>query len=122
MVCVVLYQENKGARMKRKSFFLLLGILLSTAANGQSTFGTIVGSVKDPDGAAIIGVKITVTNEGTNIAKQMLADGSGDYEVTHLNPGLYRIAAEFPGFQRHVHEGVNLETGQVLRIDIGMTV
>ncbi len=101
----------------------LLGtLLLAPAGKAQSTFGTIVGSVKDPDGAAIVGVKITVTNEGTRIAKQTLSDGSGNYEVTHLNPGSYSIAAEFPGFQRYLHERVNLETGQILRIDIPMRV
>ena len=107
--------------MKRHCL-LILTLLLAPAAKGQSTFGTIVGSVKDPDGAAIVGVKITVTNEGTSIAKQTQSDGSGNYEVTHLNPGPYSVAAEFPGFQRHLHQQVNLETGQILRIDIPMRV
>jgi len=102
---------------------ILLGtLLLASASKGQSTFGTIVGSVKDPDGAAIVGVKITVTNQGTSIARQALSDGNGNYEVTHLNPGLYSVAAEFPGFQRHLHQQVNLETRQILRIDIPMSV
>jgi hypothetical protein len=108
--------------MKRSCLFFLVGIVLAPAASAQSTFGAILGSVKDPDGAAIVGVKISVTNEGTNIVKQTLSDGSGNYEVTHLNPGPYSIAAEFPGFQRSVHQGVNLETGQILRIDIPMRV
>ena len=39
---------------------------------GQSTTGTIVGSVTDPSGAVIPGVVITVTDLGTNITAKPL--------------------------------------------------
>src|SRR5712692_5346281 len=97
-------------------------LLAAPGLRAQTTFGTILGSVKDPDGAAMVGVKITVTNEGTNITKAALSDSSGNYEVTHLNPGPYTVTAESAGFQRYVHQHINLETEQTLRIDIQMRV
>ncbi|MBI3698672.1 MAG: carboxypeptidase regulatory-like domain-containing protein, partial [Acidobacteria bacterium] len=108
--------------MMRLTKWLLSCCLLAQALHGQTTFGTIVGSVKDPAGGVMAGVKVTVTNEGTSIAKDALTDAAGNYEVTHLNPGLYTIGAEFSGFQRHLHQHVNLETEQVMRIDIQMKV
>jgi len=101
---------------------VLLALLFTGALPAQSTFGTMLGSVKDPAGAAMVGVKITVTSQGTAIAKEASTDTGGNYEVTHLNPGLYTVAAESAGFQRHLHQAINLETGQMLRIDIQMKV
>ncbi len=97
-------------------------LIVTSGLRAQSTFGTMLGSVKDPDGAAMVGVKITITNEGTNIAKSALSDSNGNYEVTHLNPGPYTVTAESAGFQRYLHQHINLETEQTLRIDIQMRV
>lgn len=101
-----------------------LGVFLFfvSACHGQTTFGSILGVVKDPAGSIMVGVKITVTNEGTGIAKETTTDGNGSYSVTHLNPGPYSVAAEFAGFQRYLHSNVTVETGQTLRIDVQMIV
>jgi len=106
--------------MTKLATFLLL--ILVAPALPQSTFGTILGSVKDPAGAAMVGVKIVVTNEGTNIARETVTDSTGNYDVTHLNPGPYRVSAEAAGFQRYLRQQINLETNQILRIDIAMVV
>ena len=68
------------------------------------------------------GVKVVVTNEGSGVSKEVSSDAAGNHEVTHLNPGYYRITAESAGFQRFVNEHVPLETNQVLRIDLTMQV
>jgi hypothetical protein len=107
--------------MTRFALFVLLTLAVNHAW-AQSTFGTILGSVRDPAGAAMVGVKVSIQNEATGVAKETLTDAAGTYEVTHLNPGLYTVTAESPGFQRHVHQSINLETGQILRIDIQMLV
>src|SRR5262245_60324361 len=89
----------------------LFGFVFSISlAPGQSTFGTIVGTLKDPAGGVIVNAKVTVTNEGTNIAKETNSSTTGDYEVTHLNPGLYRVEIEAGGFRRHVSQQINLAT------------
>lgn len=103
-------------------FALFAALTLTVPSFAQSTFGAIRGSVKDPAGAAMVGVKVAVTNEATAAVKEALTDPSGNYEVTHLNPGPYTVAAESPGFQRYVQKSLNLETGQLLRIDIQMKV
>jgi hypothetical protein len=103
-------------------FFLAIMQLFPAVLYAQSTFGTILGVVKDPASAVMVGVKVTVTDEGTNISHVTKTAESGDYEVTHLNPGVYRVVAESPGFQRYVDQHINLETGQMLRVDVRMTV
>jgi hypothetical protein len=46
--------------MTRFAPFVLLA--LAVPALPQSTFGTILGSVRDPAGAAMVGVKVSVTS------------------------------------------------------------
>jgi hypothetical protein len=65
---------------------------------------------------------VIVSNEGTAISRQTTTDPNGSYEITHLNPGFYSITVEAPGFQKHVSQHVNLETGQVLHLDVSMKV
>jgi hypothetical protein len=100
----------------------LLILMCPSIMVAQTTFARVVGVVRDPGGGVVVGAKVAVTNTGTNISKSVLTDSSGTYEITHLNPGPYQIAAESAGFQRFVNTDLLLETGQTLRIDIGLTV
>jgi hypothetical protein len=102
-----------------------LAVLLTIqceGVHGQSTFGTIVGAVKDPAGAVITSAKVVVTNQGTNISQTVQTDGIGNYEASHLNPGIYSLSVEASGFQRVLRRDIELQTGQVLRLDVQMTV
>lgn len=101
----------------------LAGLLVAVSLlPAQSTFGTIVGSLRDPAGAAIPRARVIATNEGTSAAKETTTDESGNYDLTYLLPGPYTVTAEAAGFQRYVQRRVTLETAQILRIDIQMTV
>lgn len=89
---------------------------------GQATFGTIVGRVRDTTGGIVPAATIRITNQFTNITRSVETDESGNYEVTHLNPGTYQIAAETPGFKRFIHQDVLLEALGRVRVDIRLEV
>ena len=55
----------------------LILLLLAIAGNAQSIFGTIVGTVSDPSGAVVPGVRIRVTNAATNEQRSFVTDQSG---------------------------------------------
>lgn len=101
---------------------LLAAVWLGPRLEAQTSFGVIRGTVQDAVGANMAGVKVTVRHEGTNIAREVVSDQYGNYEVTNLNPGPYTITAELEGFQRHVHQSINLETAQTLRVNIVMQI
>ena len=69
--------------------------LLRLAA--QQYFGTIVGTVTDPSGAAVPDASVTVTNPQTAISRQVKTDDMGNYRVESLVPGTYRLKVEHPG-------------------------
>jgi hypothetical protein len=98
----------------------LSGIVLSVL--GQDAAGRIAGTVVDPSGAVIVGVKITVTNTGTGVSRETISSNEGNYQVVDLPIGMYRITAEKPGFTRLVTSDQKLLIGQTLRMDLSMTV
>jgi hypothetical protein len=65
---------------------------------GQTTNATLSGTVTDPSGAVVQGVKVTVINLGTSSHRQATTNAEGRYVVPMLPPGEYKIRAEKKGF------------------------
>ncbi len=66
---------------------------------GQSDVGNITGLIRDQTGAVVPNAKITITNEATGEEHTVQSDTSGNYTVTNLQPGSYKMTASAPGFQ-----------------------
>ena len=91
---------------------LLVGV--SGVAYAQQTT-TLRGEVTDDFGSVIPGAEITVTNNATGAEVTGSTDAAGAYELT-LDPGVYKITAETPGFETGIADDVELIAGQsVLR-------
>src|SRR5215213_1918189 len=82
----------------------------------------IVGTIYDPQHAGIPGAAVTVTNVATNVARTATTDGEGNYVVTPLDPGAYRVTAAVSGFQTTVREGVELLVGQPARVELTLAI
>ncbi len=83
---------------------------------------SIVGNVTDKSGAAMVGVEITVTNQGTNTAQRLVTDESGAYSAVNLIPGAYTVQAAKAGFRNVVFRDYTLQVSQAARLDITMDV
>ena len=57
------------------------------SVQGQSTYGSISGSVTDPSGAAISDAQVTLTNMGTAEKRTQATGADGLYSFVNLNPG-----------------------------------
>ncbi len=95
-------------------------MLVAPALLAQTSRGTILGIVRDPSGAVVPGVKLTVTNLATNISSEFLTDETGNYFVSSLIPGRYRVEAEKTGFKKTTVAQVILEVNQTVRVDLRM--
>ena len=100
----------------------LASLLFVSIGRAQSSTGEITGIVLDRSGAAIQGATIVVTNTGTGVERRFQTDASGNYTVNQLIPGSYSIRAEKQGFESFVRDGVGLQIGQRLRVDMRMQV
>src|SRR5260370_11158673 len=77
---------------------LVCGFKTSTSL-AQAVYGSIFGTVTDPQGAEVTGAKVTVTSVTKNTTEETTTNESGNYSVTHLIPDTYKIRIEAPGFK-----------------------
>ena len=73
--------------------------LIPTTAFGQAVYGSVLGTVTDPQGAAVANAKVTVTNQRKGATDTTTTNGDGNYSVTHLIPDVYTVSAESAGFK-----------------------
>ena len=79
---------------------LFCAFMLGTPrASGQAVFGSIIGTVTDPQGNAVIGAKVTVTSTTKSFTYDTTTNESGNYSVTHLIPDTYKVHIEATGFE-----------------------
>lgn len=74
-------------------------MLATPGASGQAVFGSIIGTVTDPQGNAVVGAKVTVTSVTKSFTYDTTTNESGNYSVTHLIPDTYKVHIEATGFQ-----------------------
>jgi hypothetical protein len=97
-------------------------LLLVNQSLGQIGGGSIVGSVLDSSGAAIVGAKVTATNVATNEVSTTVTNATGYYEFPILPAGRYVLEAENPGFEKAKTAEFSLNSGTRPRFDLSMVV
>jgi hypothetical protein len=109
--------------MLRTGMVVLICALMIHEARAQTDKSTIRGSVVDQSRAVVPKAEITLTDVGTNSVVRIVAsDENGNYELSDLKPGLYRLKADAAGFRSYVAEDVRLDTAQIRRVDITFQV
>ncbi len=91
--------------------------LLTTVLPAQDYRGSVLGRVTDGTGAVVPGVSITVVNEATNVPSPTRSNQEGNYLVALIEPGVYTITVESPGFKKLVRSGVTVRTSDKLTLD-----
>jgi len=79
--------------------FCFAGGFSASTSLGQAVFGSIIGTVTDPQGNAVVGAKVTVTSLTKSLTFVAATNESGNYSVTHLIPDTYKIRVEAAGFK-----------------------
>ena len=111
--------------MRDRNVSLCLALVLVVSAAEMSAQGPtaqLAGRVLDPSGAAVVGAKVTVTNQDTNVATSTVTNDLGNYALASLPPGNYRVAVEAAGFRSVAQSGVVLQVAQVARLDFTLEV
>ncbi|HTP69537.1 MAG TPA: carboxypeptidase-like regulatory domain-containing protein, partial [Dongiaceae bacterium] len=96
---------------------LFLSALCTDVLRAQSTNGSITGRVTDPSRAVIGGARVAAINAGTSFRYETASNGAGEYYLTNLPPGSYRIEIEKGGFKKLIRSDVLLHVQDALKID-----
>jgi hypothetical protein len=97
-------------------------LALSPLVRAQAPTGQITGTVTDPSGAVVSGATVTATNNATNARRQTATNEDGLFSLPALPPGNYQLQVEASGFPKQVNEGLELQVGQVARVDFALRI
>ena len=91
--------------------------LFTPQAAAQAVFGSIFGTVTDPSGAAVPGVKVVVTSATKGTSQETTTNADGNYSVTHLIPDVYNVRAEGAGFKAFEAKNIVVSADAAARVD-----
>jgi hypothetical protein len=100
----------------------LLTAALSCFGQAQVSSGDITGIVTDPSGGAIAGARITATEGGRGLTRTTQSNQAGEYRLSLLTPGQYRVRVEAPGFALKNIEGVEVRVGDTVVLPVDMVL
>ena len=77
---------------------MLFFVFLSQSSLLAQGFGTIVGTITDPAGAAIPSAKVRVSDDSTATVRETVTNDQGYFVVPSLRPSTYTVTIEASGF------------------------
>ena len=102
---------------------IVFSAFAASAANAQTLTGSITGQVADPQGAALAGVKVTVSSKALIGGSQTATtDTSGSYTFKLLPPGSYDVRFESQGFKAYSRAGVEINAAFVATVNATLDV
>ena len=110
--------------MKQMRNWLACGVALlvgSTPVLAQTFHGGLRGAVLE-SGAAVPGVTITLTNQGTNAARTTQTNNRGEYVFVNVDPGSYALRVAIQGFKTIDTKGVRIGTQQFRTLDFTLEI
>ena len=88
----------------------------------QEVTANIIGTVKDPSGAAVPGATVVATDTARGTVYSTTTNDVGAYAISRLKVGSYTLKASAPGFQTVQYPAFTLVLNQTARMDISMRV
>jgi len=100
--------------------FLFGILLLPTVVHAQTT---LAGVVRDASGGVLPGVTVEASSSALiEKVRSAVTDGSGQYRITDLSPGIYSVTYTLTGFSRVVRDGLTLSGSGAVTVDVELRV
>lgn len=119
-------RQDQNAAPKRSARYLallVLSVLLVPAATrAQVLYGSLVGNVTDPNGAAVTGAKVEIANVATGDVTSAITDDRGAYSVNDLQAGVYKVSVSRASFKTTVKADVRIEANRTVRFDTQLEI
>ena len=91
-------------------------------AQSQANTGSIEGVVSDPSGRLVAGAPVTVVNTDTNFTRKLTTDGEGRFRAVQIPLGGYKVTVTAPSFGTLIRSGMDLAVGQVISLQLTLSV
>lgn len=107
----------------RRIATLVAVLFLSSSALAQTqTNGRIAGTVKDQNGALIVGAEVITTGKATGEARKVTSDDKASYSVSFLPPGEYRLSISANGFEPKVFPDIRVSITETTTLNATLAV
>jgi hypothetical protein len=100
----------------------LLALIVTLNGRAQQITGSIVGTVKDQQGAVVPGASVKATNADTGFSRVATTANDGAYRIEYLPVGKYQVEVEMAGFQKFVQENIVLAVDQTEALNVTLDV
>src|SRR5258708_4260890 len=101
-------------------FAVLLVFLAALAAAQSASSGTVSGQVTDPQGAALVGAEIHMTDPLTSITRTSLTNDAGRFSFISVTPAVYDFLVSKPGFSTSRMSAQRVEVGLTLTLNVAL--
>ena len=120
-------QEKRGGTVKKiDAFFFFAGLLLALSMSLQPaeaqtlTSGTVIGTVTDPSGAAVLDATVVLRNKATNGQFTQNSNSAGQYTFANVAPGEYQVTVKKAGFRTADVAALTVDVAKSYTLDFKM--
>src|SRR6266850_3673562 len=93
----------------------------AAVASAQEITGSISGTVKDSNGAAVAGANVTITDSDKKVvARTVTTDDNGFFSAENLATAYYDITIEAKNFKKHIETRLKVDVGQKRALDLSL--
>jgi hypothetical protein len=111
-----------SSRLQTLLLCVVVVLTSSLSLHGQSTYGTVDGTVTDSTGAVVGSAQVTLTNVGTQEKHTQATGDAGLYTFVNVEPGNYRLDIEKSGFKHFARTNVVVQVQQETHIDATLPI
>ena len=102
---------------------VIVGVLALAAPSSGQALGTIAGVVKDASGAVLPGVTVEASSPALiEKVRTVVTDGSGQYQIVSLPPGVYAVTFSLAGFSTVKREAIEVSVNFTATVNADLRV
>ena len=114
--------SSKRVALLLAALFCFIALTPSALFSQAANTGSVAGTVVDPQGAAVAGATVTLTDTTTNIPRTAITNENGRYIFVDVPPGKYNVAVNKTGFRIAKVSGQVVQVGLALTLNITMEI
>jgi Carboxypeptidase regulatory-like domain len=115
-------KKNMHVRWLGPAVTLALFLAMVIPGFSQVEKGRFVGRIEDQQGAVVPNAHVKATNIGTNINQEAFTNSTGEFVITPVSAGQYRLTVSASGFQTITTSVIEVDVGQIVREDLTLNV
>ncbi len=108
--------------LRRGCWFAAVVVLLAAAPAWAQATAQLAGTVRDESGAVLPGVSVSMIQVDTGFTRAVVTEANGDYVMSNLPTGPYRLEISLQGFRTYLQTGIVLQVGATPTINAVLQV